>query len=108
MCIYDLHGFYDPEKLEEISQQRRSASIGCVDCKKMLAQAVNTSLAPFRERRAEIASREGYIQELVAEGAKRASIIARETILEVKEKMCLLWVPPVIYLNHGAVKMRYR
>lgn len=88
--IYDLHGFYDPEKLEEISQQCRAASIGCVDCKKILAQAVNADLEPFRERRAEIADREGYIEELFAEGARRARIIARETMLEVKEKMHLL------------------
>ncbi len=88
--IYDLHGFYDPEKLEEISEQCRAATIGCVDCKKMLAQAVNTALEPFRERRAEIASREGYIEELFADGARRASIIAKETMREVKEKMHLL------------------
>ena len=88
--IYSLHGFYDPEKLEEIGQGCRAAEIGCVDCKKMLAGAINAAMEPFRERRAEFATRSEYVEEIVADGASRASVIARETIREVKEKMCLL------------------
>ncbi len=88
--IYSLHGFYDPEKLDEIARQCRAAEIGCVDCKKMLAAALNTAMEPFRERRAEFAARKGYVEEIAIDGAKQARAIARETIREVKEKMCLL------------------
>ena len=88
--VYDLHGFYDSEKLEEISQQCRAATIGCVDCKKMLSKEINNAMEPFRERRAEIAMRSGYLEEVMADGAERAGVIAKETIREVKEKMCLL------------------
>ncbi len=88
--IYSLHGFYDPEKLEEIGQGCRAAEIGCVDCKKVLAGAINAAMEPFRERRVEFEARSGYVEEIVADGASRASVIARETIREVKEKMCLL------------------
>lgn len=88
--IYSLHGFYNREKLNEIGQQCRTAVIGCVDCKKMMAQALNSALEPFRERRAEIASREGYVEEVFAEGARRARIIAKETMYEVRERMHLV------------------
>ncbi len=88
--IYSLHGFYDPEKLEEIGRGCRTAEIGCTDCKKMLADAINNAMEPFRERRAEIATRSGYVEEIFREGADRARVIARETLREVKEKMCLL------------------
>jgi len=88
--IYKLHGFYDPERLEEIAGECRAAAIGCVDCKKMLAGALNAAMEPFRARRAEFDARTGYVEEIIKDGAERAGRIARETIREVKEKMCLL------------------
>lgn len=88
--VFRLHRFYNSTTIEEIARQCRSAGIGCVDCKKKLADEINTALAPFRERRAEIASRPGYLEEIFADGAKRARIIASETIREVKESMHLL------------------
>ncbi len=88
--IYSLHGFYNPDKLGEIADGCRTAAIGCVDCKKMLADALNADMEPFRERRAEFAAKPEQVEKMLTEGASRARVIARETILEVKEKMCLL------------------
>jgi tryptophanyl-tRNA synthetase len=88
--IYTLHGFYNVARLAEIEQQCRIAAIGCVDCKKLLAQGVNDDLEPFRARRAKIAARPRYVEEVIADGSSRASFIAKETIREVKEAMCLL------------------
>ncbi|MFA4835485.1 MAG: tryptophan--tRNA ligase [Dehalococcoidia bacterium] len=88
--VYTLHGFYNPDKAEEIGQQCRTAAIGCVDCKKMLAKGVNAALEPFRARRAEFAARTGYLEKIISDGDRRAGLIARETIKEVKEAMCLL------------------
>jgi tryptophanyl-tRNA synthetase len=39
------------EKLDEIVVECRSAKLGCVDCKKMLAEALLENLAPIQERR---------------------------------------------------------
>ena len=87
--VYSLHHHYNPDRLEEIAEQCLTAKIGCVDCKKLLAEGINKTLAPFRERRAEIAQRPKYLDEVLADGASRASVIAKETIKEVKEKMGL-------------------
>jgi len=65
-------------------------SIGCVECKKMLAANISSSLEPFRERRANLASKPNYVAEVLADGASRAEAIAKQTIREVKEKMKLL------------------
>jgi len=88
--VYRLHHSYNVDRLEGIGQQCRSAGIGCVDCKKLLAQGINTALEPFRERRAAITARSGYVEEVLADGARRAHVIAEKTIREVKEKMNLL------------------
>ena len=87
--VYSLHHFYNRERLVEIAEQCRGAAIGCVDCKQLLADAINRDLAPFRERRAEIAQRTGYVDEVLADGARRAHAIAKETIKGVREKMGL-------------------
>jgi len=88
--LYSLHSYFNPSELDDIAARCRSAKIGCVDCKKLLAEKINASLAPFRERRAALASNPGYIAEVLADGAQRAQIIARETIREVKQKMGLI------------------
>ena len=88
--VYSLHSYFNPSELDDIAAGCRSAKIGCVDCKKLLAEKINAILAPFRERRAVLASNPGYITEVLADGAQRAQVIARETIREVKQKMGLI------------------
>jgi len=88
--IFCLHQFFTPARAEEIASQCRAADIGCVDCKKTLAESIGLSLGPFRERRASLASRPRYVYEVLADGANRAEVIAKQTIGEVKEKMKLL------------------
>jgi tryptophanyl-tRNA synthetase len=88
--VYSLHNFFNPDRIDEIATECRGAAIGCVDCKKLLAEGVNTALAPFRERRNELANRRDYVKEVLAEGASRAQGIAEETLLEVKQRMNLL------------------
>lgn len=88
--IFRLHNFFTPARVEEIASECRSARIGCVDCKKILAQSISSNLEPFRERRASLASRAGYVYQVLADGANRAEVIAEETIKEVKGKMRLL------------------
>jgi len=91
MCnIFCLHKFFTPARVEEIASECRRAGIGCVECKKMLAESISSALEPFREKRAILASKPNYITEVLADGANRAEAIAKETIREVKEKMRLL------------------
>jgi tryptophanyl-tRNA synthetase len=88
--VFRLHNFFTPARVEEIASECRSARIGCVDCKKILTESINSNLKPFRERRASLAARPGYVNQVLADGADRAEAIAKETIREVKEKMKLL------------------
>ena len=88
--IYSLHNFCTSLKLDEIGKKCRAAQIGCVECKRLLAENLNESLAPFREKRAALAQNPKYVDEVLADGARRAHAIAKETIAEVKSKMGLL------------------
>jgi tryptophanyl-tRNA synthetase len=88
--VFRLHSFFTPARVEEIASECRSAGIGCVDCKKILADSINSNLKPFREKRASLASKPGYVNQVLADGANRAEAIAKGTIKEVKERMKLL------------------
>jgi tryptophanyl-tRNA synthetase len=88
--VFKLHQFFNPTRVDEIGTECRSAGIGCVDCKKLLAQGMNTSLAPFRERRLKLADNPKAIYDIMADGACRAKSIAGKTLAEAKQNMGLI------------------
>ncbi len=88
--IYQLHKYFTPSQVTSIAEQCRAAEIGCVDCKRLLADNINAVLGPFRQRRAALAAKPQYVADVLADGARRAELIARETLREVKQRMGLL------------------
>jgi tryptophanyl-tRNA synthetase len=88
--VFRLHNFFTQARVEEIGLECRRAGIGCVDCKKTLAESINSNLKPFQERRASLASKPGYVGQVLADGADQAEAIAKATLKEVKERMKLL------------------
>jgi tryptophanyl-tRNA synthetase len=88
--VFRLHQYFTAFQLDEIAEQCRTAKIGCVECKMLLAKGINSALQPFRERRAELAIKPQYVADILADGAQRAQVIARETMAEVKQRMGLM------------------
>jgi tryptophanyl-tRNA synthetase len=88
--IYRFHQYFNQDPVAEIAQKCTTAQIGCVDCKMMVAKEISKALEPFREKRAELAARPEYIKEVLEDGAKRARVIARETLNEAKQRMGLV------------------
>ena len=72
-----------------VNVECRRAGIGCVDCKMLFAKNLNKHLEPFRAKRAELASQPDYAADVLADGAKRARVIAQQTMAEVREAMAL-------------------
>jgi tryptophanyl-tRNA synthetase len=88
--VYSLHEFFtDPARRAEIAVQCRAATIGCVDCKRILADGITEKLAPIRERARELREHPDRVNEMLAEGASRARVIARATLAEAYERMGL-------------------
>ena len=85
-CVaFNLHRIYVPQdKLDEIVPACKNASIGCVDCKKILTECLNNRLAPYRAKREELSRDAGFVNDLLADGSRRASVEARKTILDVR------------------------
>jgi tryptophanyl-tRNA synthetase len=62
----------------------RGAQIGCVDCKKILAQNVVDTLAPFREKRTQLSANPGLVNDILAEGSRKATNEAAKTMEDVR------------------------
>jgi tryptophanyl-tRNA synthetase len=83
--VFTLHKvFTNKEDVEMINIECRRAGIGCVDCKKRLAESLNGALEPFRAKRTEIAAQPDLVPSVLAEGAARARDIAEKTMQEVR------------------------
>jgi tryptophanyl-tRNA synthetase len=90
-CVaFSLHRLYTPEEERaRIVSECRGAEIGCVDCKKILARNVVAELAPFRERRQDLATQPELVEQVLAEGNRRAAAEATRTMQEVRKAIKL-------------------
>ncbi len=85
--VYSYWRKFKPEFAPEINEACTGASIGCVDCKKRIAEAVADFLAPLRTKRRELESKPGRVDEIIQAGNTKARKRARETMDMVREKM---------------------
>ncbi|HEX9028683.1 MAG TPA: tryptophan--tRNA ligase [Anaerolineales bacterium] len=82
--VFSMHKVFSPaEEVAMINVECRRAGIGCVDCKKRFAHNLNTELEPLRARRNQIDKNPAEVWEVLADGARRARVIADQTIKEV-------------------------
>jgi tryptophanyl-tRNA synthetase len=83
--VFEFHKLYSPPSIvDEINGQCRSAAIGCVDCKKIMAENLVNALAPIREKRQYFEERPEMVLEIIASGNQRAKAVARATMKEVR------------------------
>ena len=88
--IFTLHHFFtEAARVASIGTECRTAQIGCVDCKRELAENMVVRLAPIRGEYRRIRSDEGELRRMLAAGAARARGLARETLALVRERMGL-------------------
>ena len=57
--------------------------------KRKLIAALELTLDPMRQRRADLLSRPDAIRDIIADGSRKARLVARETMARVREAMKL-------------------
>ena len=81
--VWDFHKIFSgPEDRAEVDSGCRSAALGCVDCKRILARNIDSELDPIRARRADL--REAEVVAVLRDGAARARRAAGETMERVR------------------------
>ncbi|MCX5653450.1 MAG: tryptophan--tRNA ligase [Planctomycetota bacterium] len=82
VCQY--YKVFDPAAHEDVADKCRNSKWGCTDCKKHLAEVLIAFLAEPRAKRAELEAHPDQLHTILADGARRAQAVARETLDEIK------------------------
>lgn len=89
--VFDFHKIYSSaDMVKQIDQDCRTAAIGCIDCKRQVADAMVKCYSPMWEKRAALSENPEQTREIVEEGRKRATQVANHTMQEVKSAMKIL------------------
>lgn len=88
--VYAFHKVFSESIVKEVEENCRAGTIGCVQCKKQLAENMVAYMAPMYERRIKLLEDKDSILEILRSGNRVAKSIAKETISEVYEKMNML------------------
>lgn len=94
--VFAYHKEFNPEFVPELEPMCKKGQIGCVECKKRLAAALNEKLDPIREKRAYYDAHIDEVDDILTTGTKRAIEIASQTMAEVREAM------RISYFRNGA------
>lgn len=88
-CLaFPYHQLYLPEEtLDQIRRDCRSAQLGCVECKKMLADALVQALEPVQAKQRYYADHPDEVRAILADGNARARKVAQATMAAVRDAM---------------------
>ena len=86
--LFQFHRlFSDEATVARVDHECRTAQIGCVQDKKLLADIMIEKLAPIRARREEIEHDPSVVWDVLREGNRRARAKAQETLTLVRQAM---------------------
>lgn len=74
-------------EVEDLKDRYRKGTVGDVEVKAKLTDAINRFLEPIRERRAEISAQKGYVEQVIYEGTLRVQEEADKTCKEMMSAM---------------------
>jgi tryptophanyl-tRNA synthetase len=87
VALYRL--FAPKEEVARMEEEHRAGGVGYGTFKQRLFEAMWEHFAPMRARRAELLARPGYVDEVLADGARRARDIGSETMARVRKAVGL-------------------
>lgn len=87
--VFTYHDAFNPDtaEVEDLKARYRAGKVGDVEVKKKLVAALDLTLEPMRQRRAEVLARPERLREIINDGSERARRVARETMARVREAM---------------------
>ncbi|MHB1418578.1 MAG: tryptophan--tRNA ligase [Bacillota bacterium] len=85
--VHTYHQLYSANQVEEHADNCRRGAVGCVPCKRLLSDNLNAFLEPARDRRRQLENNPGMLDDILAEGARRAQEEANKTMEEVRAAM---------------------
>lgn len=83
--VFDFHRLYsDQETIAMVDRQCCKAEIGCVECKKIMADFLIKTMEPMHARRQYYESKPNLVNEIITSGSKKAREVAMATMEQVR------------------------
>jgi tryptophanyl-tRNA synthetase len=83
--VFEFHNLYsDSDTVSIVEKECRTAKIGCVDCKKRMAENLIAALEPIQEKRRYYENNQNLVNDVIAKGSEKASIVAKNTMSAVR------------------------
>ncbi len=83
--LMTLYRLFAPTEAEEFEPVYVRGGVGYGELKKRLHAAYEAKFAPLREKRAQLAKDDAYVESVLVEGAKRARAVAMEVMKEARD-----------------------
>lgn len=89
--VFIYHDIFntDKEEVADLKTRYRAGSVGDVEVKDKLIQALNQFLDPIREKRQFYEAEKGLIEEIIYDGTVKMEALSQETMKEVRSVMGL-------------------
>ncbi len=85
--VFSFYKIYKSGAIEDIKSRCKKGEIGCTGCKDEMASIISGSLKNFRLRRTELEKDKSLIYNILENGSKKVSEIAKVTIDNVRTRM---------------------
>ena len=87
--VFTYHDAFNPDKAEvdDLKVRYRAGKVGDVEVKRKLTAALELTLEPMRQRRADVVANPGRLREIILDGSNRARTVAKDTMARVREAM---------------------
>src|SRR6516164_7327441 len=87
--VFTYHDVFNPDKaaVDELKERYRKGTVGDVEVKQRLFDALTDFLDPIRARRAEFAAKPQLVREIINEGTRQGRALAQQTMEEVRSAM---------------------
>jgi tryptophanyl-tRNA synthetase len=83
--VFAYHKLFSlPETIAKVDRDCRTAAIGCVDCKKLMAENLVTWIEPVQAQRKKFEADPGQVWDILNAGSKKAQSVARRTMKRVR------------------------
>jgi tryptophanyl-tRNA synthetase len=87
--LWIFHETFNPDQawVKQAQERYRAGTIGDVECKKILIDALVAIIEPMRQRRLQFEKELHYVSALLKDGTEKANAAANETLILAKEAM---------------------
>jgi len=89
--VFIYHNIFNlnKEEIKDLESRYRTGSVGDIEVKEKLFQAIEAFISPIRERRLSLDGKDKYLYDILRSGTERGKVIASKTLYNVKNSVDL-------------------